>query len=282
RRETEKIELNNIRKDSNICKTKYPILLIHGIFWRDWQFFNYWGRIPAELIKNGATVYYGNQQSAATMEICSNEIKKQILSIIEKENCEKVNIIAHSKGGLDARYAISCLGMDEHVASLTTIGTPHQGCSFVDRLIRIIPDKIMLAIAKRYNSTYRKLGDKEPDFYSGIHDITVKKCLEFNKIVPDRQNVLYQSVASKMSDVLSAGFPLNIGYAALRRSEGENDGFVSVASSKWGDFIDCYTVKRRRGVSHGDMIDLMRENISGFDVRECYVGIVKELKAKGL
>ncbi len=85
-----------------------------------------------------------------------------------------------------------------------------------------------------------------------------------------------------MSGVLSAGFPLNIGYVALRHSEGENDGFVSVTSSKWGDFIDCYTVKRRRGVSHGDMIDLMRKNISGFDVRECYVGIVKELKAKGL
>ena len=38
---------------------------------------------------------------------------------------------------------------------------------------------------------------------------------------------------------------------------------------------------RKRGISHGDMIDLMRENIDGFDVREYYVQLVKELKEAG-
>lgn len=280
--ECDKIELNNVRKDSNVCKTKYPILFIHGIFWRDWQFFNYWGRIPTELIKNGATVYFGNQQSAASMDICSSEIKEQILNIIEKEQCKKVNIIAHSKGGLDARYAISCLGIDKQVASLTTIGTPHHGCSFVDRIVGLIPDNIIRAIAGMYNSAYKRLGDKDPDFYSGLYDLTVKKCVEFNQNVPDKAGVVYQSVASKMNGLSSAGFPLNIGYIALHRREGENDGFVSVASSRWGDFLGCYATKRKRGVSHGDMIDLMRENINGFDVRECYVDIVKGLKSMGL
>ena len=41
------------------------------------------------------------------------------------------------------------------------------------------------------------------------------------------------------------------------------------------------TVKGKRGVSHGDMIDLNRENIPGFDVREFYVNLVAELKQKG-
>ena len=40
--------------------------------------------------------------------------------------------------------------------------------------------------------------------------------------------------------------------------------------------------KGRRGLSHGDMIDLFRENIDGFDVREFYVEIVKDLKERGL
>ena len=56
------------------------------------------------------------------------DIKKKILEVIEKTGCEKVNIIAHSKGGLDSRYAISILGMDKYTASLTTISTPHRGC----------------------------------------------------------------------------------------------------------------------------------------------------------
>lgn len=280
--ETSKIELNMQRSENEICKTKYPILLVHGIFWRDWQFFNYWGRIPRELIKNGATIYYGNQHSATSMEICANELKEQILDIIEKEKCEKVNIIGHSKGGLDARYAISCLGIHKNVASLTTIGTPHKGCKFVDHLLGKLPDKFVLSLSKKYNSMYLRLGDKTPDFYSSIYDLTTSKCKEFNEKVPNKEGVVYQSVASKMSSMFSAGFPLNIGYALITRNEGENDGFVTVESSKHGDFLGCYSTKGRRGVSHGDMIDLMRENIHEFDVCEFYVNIVKALKSKGL
>lgn len=36
------------------------------------------------------------------------------------------------------------------------------------------------------------------------------------------------------------------------------------------------------GISHGDMIDLMREDVPGFDVREFYMELVKGLKARGL
>lgn len=280
--EISKIELNNQRRESEICKTKYPIILVHGIFWRDWQLFNYWGRIPRELVKNGATIYYGNQHSATSVEICANELKEQILNILEKEKCDKVNIIAHSKGGLDSRYAISCLGIDKNVASLTTIGTPHKGCKLVDNLLDKLSDKFVHALAKKYNSAYVRLGDKTPDFYSGIYDLTTSKCAEFNEKVPNKDGVVYQSITSKMSSIFSAGFPLNIGYALTKRNEGENDGFVSVYSSKHGDYLGCYSTKRNRGISHGDMIDLMRENIHEFDVCELYVDIAKGLKSKGL
>jgi triacylglycerol lipase len=233
-------------------------------------------------MKNGATIYYGNQHSATSMEICANELKEQILKIIEDEKCEKVNVIGHSKGGLDARYAISCLGIEKNVASLTTIGTPHKGCKLVDHLLEKFPDKFVLALAKKYNSAYLRLGDKTPDFYTGIYDLTTSKCAEFNEKVPNKEGVVYQSIASKMSSIFSAGFPLNIGYALTKRNEGENDGFVTVYSSKHGDYLGCYSTKRNRGISHGDMIDLMRENIHGFDVCEFYVDVAKGLKSKGL
>lgn len=280
--EISKIELNDERKDSDVCKTKYPILLVHGIFWRDWQLFNYWGRIPKELRRNGATIYFGNQHSAASMDMCANEIKRQILNIIQKDNCEKVNIIAHSKGGLDVRYTISCLGMDKHVASLTTINTPHRGCKFLDKLLKLIPDGAVRVIAKRYDAVYKKLGDEKPDFYSGIYDLTSSRCEEFNQKVQDKDGVIYQSVTSKMSSIFSAGFPLNIGYAYIHLIDGENDGLVTVESSKWGEVLNCYCTKGKRGISHGDIIDMMRENIQDFDVRECYVDIVKKLKDMNL
>ncbi|MBY6921890.1 triacylglycerol lipase, partial [Clostridium botulinum] len=58
-----KVFRNDMRVDSDICKTKYPIVLVHGVGFRDLKYINYWGRIPKELIRNGATVYYGNQEA---------------------------------------------------------------------------------------------------------------------------------------------------------------------------------------------------------------------------
>lgn len=49
----------------NKCETKFPILLVHGIGFRDNQLLNYWGRIPEALKKEGATIYYGGQDSWA-------------------------------------------------------------------------------------------------------------------------------------------------------------------------------------------------------------------------
>lgn len=56
--EKKKLKLNKKRRDQQICKTKYPILMVHGVFFRDSKYLNYWGRIPKELSQNGATIYY--------------------------------------------------------------------------------------------------------------------------------------------------------------------------------------------------------------------------------
>ena len=141
---------------------------------------------------------------------------------------------------------------------------------------------MIISFAKKYNLAYRKLGDKNPDFYQGICDLTTEKCTAFHTIAPNKEGVFYQSITSIMSNAFSAGFPLNIGFAMVTWLEGKNDGFVSVESAKHGDFLGCYSNKRNRGISHGDMIDLMRENIHGFDVCELYVNLVKGLKEKGL
>ena len=49
----------------------------------------------------------------------------------------------------------------------------------------------------------------------------------------------------------------------------------------WGESFTFYEPTGARGITHGDMIDLNRENVAGFDVREKYVEIVSGLKDKG-
>lgn len=280
--ETRKLELNAARKDKAVCKTRYPILFVHGVFFRDSNIFNYWGRIPGELTKNGAVIFYGQQQSAASVRTSAEELAERIRGIVKDTGCEKVNIIAHSKGGLDSRYAISCLGMDKHVASLTTINTPHRGCIFADYLLEKVPEKVRISITEKYNNALRQLGDTNPDFISAVTDLTASHCKVFNESVPDVPGVYYQSVGSKMNRARSGRFPLNIAYPLVKHFDGENDGLVSVESAKWGERFTMISIDGKRGISHADIIDLNRENIRGFDVREFYVGLAADLKKRGL
>jgi triacylglycerol lipase len=279
--ETEKTALNGVRRDCCVCRTKYPLLLVHGVFFRDFRYINYWGRIPKELRKNGAVVFHGEQQSAASVKESAEELKQRIEQIVGETGCGKVNIIAHSKGGLDARYTVSRLGMDRYVATLTTVNTPHRGCNFADHLLEKASERLREGIARKYNAALKRMGDKDPDFISAVTDLTAKRCEAFNQEVPDMDGVYYQSVASKMNRWTSGKFPLNLSYGLVSRFDGENDGLVSVESAKWGSNWRVVTAQGSRGISHGDMIDLNRENIDGFDVREFYVDLVKELKAMG-
>ena len=242
---------------------------------------NYWGRIPKQLEDNGATVYYGQQQSAASVADCGAELAHKIQEIVDKTGCDKVNIIAHSKGGLDSRYALTLPGVAEHVASLTTINTPHRGCEFADYLLSKIPEKQKNLIADTYNTTLKKLGDPDPDFLEAVGDLTAQACKTFNEQIANVEGVYYQSVGSKLNIASGGRFPLNFSYQLVKLFDGANDGLVGEDSFPWGERFEFLTVKGKRGISHGDMIDLNRENFKEFDVREFFVGLVADLKQRG-
>lgn len=279
--ENDKIIRNEQRQQEQICKTKYPIVMVHGVFFRDFRYFNYWGRVPDELTQNGAVIYYGNHQSAASVEECARELDKRIRDIVAETGCEKVNVIAHSKGGLDMRYALSHLGTADFVATLTTINTPHRGCEFADYLLSKIPQAQQQVVADTYNAALKKLGDFNPDFMAAVTDLTAGACAARNEITPDAPGVLYQSVGSKLNKASGGRFPLNFTYGLVKYFDGFNDGLVGEASFPWGEDYRFITTEGKRGISHGDMIDLNRENFDGFDVREFYVNLVCRLRERG-
>lgn len=280
--ETQKEAVNREREAQQVCRTRYPLLLVHGVFFRDSHFLNYWGRIPAELEKNGATVYYGEHHSAASVADCAAELTARIRDIVARTGCEKVNIIAHSKGGLDCRYALRYLEAAPFAASLTTINTPHRGCLYADYLLHVIPRAVQQKVAAVYNTTLKKLGDTSPDFLAAVGDLTDEACVgrDADMGVPD--GVFCQSVGSVMPKAQSGQFPLNMSYHLVRAFSGDNDGLVSEPSFGFGERYTLLTPSGKRGISHGDMVDLNRQNIEGFDVREFYVTLVQDLKERGL
>jgi triacylglycerol lipase len=70
-------------------------------------------------------------------------------------------------------------------------------------------------------------------------------------------------------------------YLLVKYFDGRNDGLVGEKSFPWGSDFKMLEPHGKRGISHGDMIDLNRENIKDFDVREFYVNLVNDLRVKG-
>lgn len=282
RTETEKELLNRQREAQQICKTKYPILLVHGVFFRDFKYFGYWGRIPKQLTRNGATVFFGNHPSAAPISQCAEILTRRVMEIVEQTGCEKVNIIAHSKGGLDCRYAIEYCGMAPYVASLTTMSTPHRGSKFADYMLAKLPKFVQRHFSRLYDLALNKLGEPEADLMSAVKDLTTEHCKALDAAIPLPEGILCRSYGSKLNRASGGRFPMNFTFMLAKYIDGPNDGLVGEDSFAWGSEYTYLTTTARHGISHCDMTDLNRANLSDFDVRELYVRLVADLKERGL
>ena len=280
--EMTKLELDHSRHQQTICKTKYPILMVHGVFFRDSRYFNYWGRIPKSLTVNGADIHYGNHPSAASVAECGQLLAERIREVCRQTGAEKVNIIAHSKGGLDCRYAMVFCGVAPYIASLTTINTPHRGCKFADYLLEKVPHSLQQKVADSYNRTLQKFGEEHADFIAAVQDLTSSRCIQRDALMPLPEGVFGQSIGSKLNCASGGKFPLNFSYHLVNHFDGPNDGLVGEQSFCWGENYKLLQTDDPEGISHGDMIDLNRHNLPGFDVREFYVQLVADLKTRGL
>jgi len=271
---------------SNKCKSKYPIVLIHGTGFRDRKHLNYWGRIPNILKNNGCRVFYGHQDSWATIENNAITIRNSIEKIIAETGAEKVNLIAHSKGGLESRYVISSLGMSDKIASLTTIATPHHGSKTMD-LVYKLPKVLFRLVSIFANLWFKMLGDASPDFHKVCGQFTTFFAEKFNSENPDVEGVYYQSYSAVMRNSFSDMF-LGFTHFVVNLLEGENDGLVTPKSAEWTNFRGVLRGCANRGISHADEVDIRRMRLSRrsssegvSDICDVYHQIVFDLRCSG-
>lgn len=114
---------------------KHPIVLAHGIARFDVLLellrkklklpetrfgdqFQYFKGIKTHLEAHGFKVFHPNQDFAGSVELRAEQLKARVNEAIAETGSERVHIIAHSMGGLDARHMIVDKGMAERVASV--------------------------------------------------------------------------------------------------------------------------------------------------------------------
>ena len=257
-------------------QTKYPIVLAHGIAVREGRFFKAFGRIGKTLKDAGYVVYTANTDGFGSIENNAAQLKTQIEEILQKENTDKVNIIAHSKGGLDAKYMIEELGMACAVASLTTLCTPHKG-SRMASWIYSRPRWVTRFLAFWINFWYRIFGDKHPDALTVCKQLQLSLDDEIEQL--NAPNGVYcQSYSATMKrgrDDFLMSVPL---YFSRRWEEDSSDGLVTAESAKYAEYRgDCI----EESLSHTEMIDLSLKKKKRRKVYAFYLSLCRKLAERG-
>jgi triacylglycerol lipase len=222
------------------ARVQAPIILVHGLlgFTRlralGWPIATYFNGIGEALTAAGNQVFTPSTSPTASVAERAGELKEFLDANLPNG---PLHLIAHSMGGLDARYLISRLGMAGRVLTLTTLGTPHRGSAFADWGT----DHLGPAV-----QPFLDLFDIPAD---GFYDLRRDRCAEFNAQTPDADGVRYFSIAGAfVPDGLSAPRFLPFGIIAVE--EGPNDGLVSVDSARYGESFaqwnDC---------NHADLIN---------------------------
>lgn len=168
------------------ARPRHPIVLAHGFLGFDelaliGRRHHYFRRIPDQLTKMGIAVYRPRVAGSASIAARAAALANQVRALPDR----RVNLIAHSMGGLDARYAIAKLGLADRVTSLTTLGTPHQGTPLADLGTDVLARKLRL-------SALRKVFDIE-----AFWDLTTAAMEAFNREVPDVPGVAYGCVLAR-------------------------------------------------------------------------------------
>jgi len=244
-------------------RLRHPVVLAHGVLGFTEHRAGplrgeYFRKVPDRLRQLGSEVYALQVPLSSSVADRAEFLKAGI----EKLGCDKVNIIAHSMGGLDARYAITRLGLSKRVASLTTIGTPHHGTPIADLGTHLLGEKLGM----------RKLMDKLGWDVQAFYDITTEQMDAFNQAVENVRGVAYGSYVGKVNKKLKLNPLLLPTHVYLNERAGENDGLVPASSQAFGDLLGTIEA------DHWAQIGWSPH----FDALQFYEALWRELRGRGL
>ena len=240
---------------------RHPVVLAHGFLGFDEVVVagvkhEYFRDLTRSLATHAHAVH--RPRVAATGSVTSRG--EELASCIRALPDRRVNVVAHSMGGLDARYAITRLGLAKRVASLTTIGSPHLGTPLAD-----------LGVMTGERLGLRRVLDRLGIPLQALDGLTTAAMAEFNRSTPDAEGVVYASVvgvapARRMHPLLLPG------HLYLQRVAGENDGLVPGCSQRWGEVL--FQIE----ADHWAQVGWSKH----FDAAAFYDGLLRELRGRGL
>jgi triacylglycerol esterase/lipase EstA (alpha/beta hydrolase family) len=267
------------------ARTSLPIVLLHGAAGFDRIGpLEYFFDVAGTLEDDGQVVFTTQVDPLQRIDVRAEELAEQIDAILAATGAGRVHLVAHSQGGLDARFLISSLGYGDRIATLTTVSTPHNGSRVADIALGILPGGAEEVLGFLIDLLVGSAVGSDQDVVGQIYQLTEEYAVStFNPANPDDPRVAYYSVAGvTQANPFANPFTrdlcdpiLVVGYFLLR-SSGANDGLVTVASARHGTFL---------GTMPADHLDevgqLFGTTALGYDHRVFYRNLARFLTDPG-
>jgi triacylglycerol lipase len=272
--------------------TRYPLLLMHGLGGSDaFGGVEYFYGVPSGLRALGVEVEAPAVSPFAPPAERALEWEIHLDALLAQGH-RRVNLVGHSLGGLDARVMASPGGLAraEHVASVTTIGTPHQGTEIADLLQQGLDqgvlDPDLLDVGASLFALLFGVDPADPAFADAIASLTSEQALALDSTHPDAPETLYWSWAGRSCGVLEPWCQSELGgevvdpllaASYLLLWPRPNDGLVLVESQAHGVLLG------ELPADHADEIGQVEDDDNtAFDHRQFYLDEVRRLRAAGL
>jgi triacylglycerol lipase len=249
----------------------YPIVLAHGFFgFEDFAgagFLSYFYGVKDHLAQQGELdIHTPAVDPFNSSDYRADQLIAKIEAILAETGHEKVTLIGHSQGGLDARAV--AYKRPDLVASVVTVATPHYGSPVADVVLKYIDDPdyqdALNELLKLIGAPlYDEIGN-ETDVFKPLYLFSQQGSAEFNASHPDQPGVFYASVTGRSDDQIggpecepdvaqsfitkwdAVTDPIDIALAISEGivdggfdSEEPNDGLVRVVDARWGQFWGC-------------------------------------------
>jgi triacylglycerol lipase len=242
--------------------TKYPIVLMHGMSGFDSVgALDYFYGIPQALRDSGARVFVAEVSAFNSSEERGEQLLQQVKNVLAITGAQKVNLIGHSHGSQTVRYVAGVA--PELVASVTAVGGPNKGSKVADFVnenfregswLRGVAAGLANALGQVIGFFSGKPGYEE-NAIAGLNSLTSSGAAAFNAKFPQGMpttscgdgasvvnGIRYYSwtgdrVLTNIFDPLDASLGI---IAPLNGVFVQNDGLVSVCSSKLGKSIGVY------------------------------------------
>ena len=144
--------------------TRHPIILLHGFAMNrtNWIF------LGRRLARRGLGPLYGTSYfSPQPVRRSAEQLARFVARVCRKEGCERVDIVAHSLGGVVARYYIERLDGASRIGRLITIGSPHRGTA-IARLGALIPSALETRAGSAFYADLGPLAAREGIQYTSV------------------------------------------------------------------------------------------------------------------